>query len=158
MQVHRNSLFSGFLVVLAIAALAYSVIALYKYYNYIRLNDEATPSSIEWSVHVEKKIWPFNLFWDDTYRIQGDYNFEAEDKMWHGTTQFKEKYLNEWAAKKAIEANKEKSRRIWYNGNKKNHSTLQKKFPLKECVSAGVLWALFLYFLWLGFYVANYRD
>lgn len=154
---HKNSIFLGLLALFAIAAVSYSLVALYKYYNYSNLTKQAVASSVNWSVKVDKKMWPFNVFLDDSYKIEANYAFKVEGKSFQGYTLFKENYLNSWAAEREIEKNQKKQWTVWYEKNNENHSTLQKNFPLKECVSAGVLWVLLLYFLWLGFYVATYR-
>jgi hypothetical protein len=157
MRIHKNSLFLGFLGLLAAAASIYSAIALYKYYRYAVLDSQAPAQSIEWSIKVDKKKWPLSLLFEDNYRLLAMYSFSVEGKAMKGSTSFKENYLNSWAAEQAIKKNEQKNWIVWYQSGKVNHSTLQKNFPLKECVSAGVLWALLLYFIWLGFYVANYR-
>jgi hypothetical protein len=69
-----------------------------------------------------------------------------------------EPFRNRWGAQEAITQYAAKEWRVWFDHKDPDYSSLQKKFPLKECVSAIFLWGLLLYFLWLGFYVAKFNS
>jgi hypothetical protein len=149
MRMHRNPIWLIFLAVIAAVAIGYSSFTLYKLYGYYTLTRETSPLSIQWTVKVLS---------DDEYAVNGAYAFLVEGKTIQGETLFKdETFMNPWAAEASVQKFSGKSWKVWYQPSNLHHSTLQKKFPLKECSSAGVLLALLLYFIWLGFYVTRYQ-
>jgi hypothetical protein len=154
---HKNPFFLTLLACLAAAALTYSVIAIYKYIRYASLTATAQAEEMQWDIKAHARMKPLDLILADHYFVQAHYNFYDKDKKHAGKTRFKESYLNSWAAEQAIKDFEKQSWTVWYEPGKGNHSTLQKNFPLKECISAGVLWALLVYFIWLGCYVAANR-
>jgi hypothetical protein len=147
---HKNLLWQAFLVVVLITTLVYSGIAAYRYFNYSRLTAFAQASTLKWNIQE---------LTDEEFIIEGDYTFGVNNKTYRGKTSWpREPYRNDYAAEKAIEEFSSQNWKIWYDPSNPDHSSLQKKFPLKESISAAFLWALFLYFLWLGYYVNKFKT
>ena len=98
--------------------------------------------------------------WLGRYFLEAHYEFSRESKTYQGQTDFREEtYINTWAAEQQILYNKNQTWKVWYQPKKFTHSSLQKKFPAKECGSAAVLVGLLIYFIFLGFYTGPlYRD
>lgn len=149
MVMHKNKLWLGFLAVCIAITLWFSVEALYKIYSFYRLTAEAPLLNSNWTIRKAS---------DEMYIVQASYEFEVEGQKFQGNTEFtRDYYRNMWGAEQAITAFKKVYHRVWYAPSNPRHSSLQKTYPLKECISAGILWVLVLYFLWLGFYVTRYQ-
>lgn len=150
MLMHSNRYWLILLACLAAALCWKSGEALYRLYGYYRLNAQAQGSVTAWSVV------PLS---DEYYLLQAHYRFRAGEKEFEGDYRFQDDpYLNGWSAEQEIKKRKLAGVRVWYSSRNPLISALQKKFPLKECLSASALWILFLYFIWLGYYVASYGS
>lgn len=157
MQMHKNPFYLTFIGILVLVVFVYSGIALYKYHRYYSLNAEAIATIKNWSVLPKVKEFAGWVYYEN-YQVKGDYSFESGNKTYEGSTIFNENYRNTWAAEQEIKKYEQQKWDVWYQLGNERHSTLQKYYPLKECVSAVVLWGLLLYFMWLGFYVTHYRT
>lgn len=147
---HKNTIWQAFIAVIFATTLWYSIVAIYSYYSYVHLKVQTSPSAMDWDI-VEKS--------DEDYVAQSIYRFEFKGKSYPGTTSFTDTpYRNQWAAEQAAREFSKKQWKIWFDPQNPHHSSLQKNFPLKECISALFLWGLVLYFLWLGFYVAKFKN
>jgi hypothetical protein len=149
-KMHRNPYYLALLLTIVGAALFFGGKAGYKYYKYSVLTAQAPLKKVDWSIQEVS---------DEEFFVKADYLFEVNGVEFPNETVFKTKHLNHWAAEQALEEMKTyKNNKVWYQPGNEHHSTLQKNFPLKECVSAAALLALLLYFVWLGIYVVNYRT
>jgi Protein of unknown function (DUF3592) len=149
MRMHKNPVWLLFLGIISVIVLWYCGVALYRYYQYITLSEASKAANIEWSVKALS---------DEQYVVDAHYTFLVKGERYSGDTVFRDEvFLNAWAAEQELPKFSSQAWQVWYQPSNLNHSTLQKKFPLKECISAGVLLGLFLYFLWLGFYVTRYQ-
>lgn len=147
---HHNLLWRAFLVTIFVIVFGYSVLALYRVHQFSKLTSETKPLKMKWSV---KEIA------DDEHMIQGNYTFEANEKTYQGEAVLKKSiYRNGWAAEQDLPKYDKEKWTVWYDPANPDYSALQKSFPLKECISALVLWALFFYFTWLGFYVGRFKT
>lgn len=147
---HKNTFWRAFLAVVFATTLWYTVVAIHSYYSYSHLKTQAAPSAIEWD--VEEKS-------EEDYLVKAMYRFEFNGKSYPGMTSFADTpYRNQWAAEEALKELSNKHWKIWFDPQNPHHSSLQKNFPFKECISAIFLWGLILYFLWLGFYVTKYKN
>jgi len=128
--------------------LTYSALSLWI--GYIRLDASTKPKSIEWNVHAVS---------DEVYHIDAHYVFDWKGKEFSGETEFHhDPFRNAWAAEEGIKAYKKHPAYIWFSSSDPTYSSLQKNFPLKECLSAIVLWGLLLYFLGLKYYVNKMKT
>jgi len=148
---HKNLLWQAFLAVVFLITLWYTGTAAYRYYFYSRLTERAPLVSIQWNVKEKAS---------DQYIIEASYRFSLGNESYFGTTTWpNDTFRNSWAAEMAIKQEySQKPWKIWFDPSNPNHSSLQKRFPFKESISAGFLWILFFYFFWLGFYVAKRVD
>jgi hypothetical protein len=143
----KNYIWQALLLTIGCAALIYSGIAIYKYNRYSSLNTSTLDVKVTELKVVEKS--------SDAFYIEANYQFEVQGKPYQGAGILDERYRNPYAAKTGIKPLNENKWEVWYDREDPNHSSLQKEFPIKEWVSTVFLWGLFLYFLWLGFYVAG---
>lgn len=137
----KNLLWMVLLLVIASCATGYSLLFAYRYYNYTRLTEKQQITSLEWN-NVEKS--------SEEHVLIGKYTYTVNGILYGGeTTKEGRPYFSAWAAKKAIDSLNKDTFVAWYDPKNPNYSSLQKHFPLRECVYTAILWGLFLYFLWL---------
>ncbi len=148
---HNNFLWQAFLVVVLLVTLAYSGIALYHYYAYSHLTAQTDDiSAMHWQIQEKS---------DTAFVVKADYTFTIQQQAFEGSTAWtKEPYLNRYAAEQAIKLMTGEHWQVWYDQHNPHRSSLQKQFPIKECLSALFLWVLLLYFVWLGYYVAKFKT
>ena len=121
--------------------------AIYLAYLYSSLNASTSIQEIKWTVEQ---------LHEDRFVLKADYTFTVKDQQFSGETLFtNDVFWNPWTAQDALKVYDQKDWTVWYSGGNPQYSSLQKNFPLKECISAGVLWILMLYFFGLGYYVAT---
>lgn len=146
---HKNHSWLAFLSVIAFVVLGYSAHTLWQVYQHEQLTEQTKPTEIEWSVWSKSS---------DQFYLHANYTSKVNGKSWKGkTTLTQPLFRNRMAAQQAIPKHAEKPWSIWYSPSSPKHSSLQKKFPLQECISAGVLWTVLIYFTWLGYYVGKFK-
>lgn len=139
-----------FLFFLALVSTYFSVMSLILMYQYIRLDSQIIPHSIHWSSHA------FN---EEHYVLKANYSFILNDKEYaNEALLLKPWYRNQWAAEQDIPIQMKKKWNIWFSVSNPESSSLQKSFPIKECVSSILLWGIFVYFVLLGFYMEKMND
>jgi hypothetical protein len=147
---HKNPLWLSFLSIIALCTLWYSGIAYLKLSHYNSLTEETTASSSAWTVKTIAA---------DAYIPEAYYSFYHQATLYDGVDVLtNELFKNAWAAEKALPEFAEKNRTVWYSPSDPHYSSLQKKFPLKESLSAVALWILLMYFVCLGLYVTKYQK
>lgn len=136
---------------LTIVNIWFAGIALHQLYIYIRLNANTSTSDIQWSV---KEIS------DERYLINGKYTFLVQNDTQTGETTLTSPYfLNQWAAEQGIIENAKHSPwKVWYSSYNPEYSSLQKNFPIKECLSSLLLFGVLLYFFGLKHYVEKHHE
>lgn len=147
---HKNVVWQAFLAIVFAVTLWHSVVALYSYYSYSQLKVQTRLTAINWEIEEES---------EEYYLLKAVYRFQFKGNSYPGNTAWAdEPYRNRWAAEQAAKEFSEQKWKVWFNPNDPHHSSLQKKFPFKQCISAIFLWGLLLYFLWLGFYVTRFKS
>lgn len=117
----------------------------YQLYQYAVLQEKTFAKKIEWSV-VEVT--------DEKYVLNAQYTFDLDGTSFSGNTRMTSlSFRNQWAAEQSIPKYDKQQWEVWYSPGNPHHSTLQKNFPLKECLSAALLWGIMGYFLWLQYYL-----
>lgn len=145
----KDRLMMVLVVVLGLCALWFSGSSLWKATQYLRLSSSISPQAISWS--VEEKS-------DERYLLHGNYTFMVNGKQFHGEDTLQSPFfLNPWATEQAIKNKSFDQPLVWYSAGNPHYSSLQKKFPLKECLSALILWGLVMYFYGLDYYVARVK-
>lgn len=144
---HKNPIWLTFLVIIALIVAWYVGVAFYRMYDFYTLQATAPATITQWSA---KEIAT------DEFAPYAKYSFVVHEKHFEGETALKYPiFRNSWAVEQSIPQLESKKWTAWYSPSNPNHSSIQKKFPTKECVSAALLFGLLLYFVWLGFYVAK---
>lgn len=145
---HPNRYWLVFLAIVAAAVCWKSGVALYRLYGYYRLTARTEGNFSDWSV-VRKS--------EENYVLKTHYTFQAGQRTYESEYEFSDQpFLNAWGAEQAIKRGKPARGDVWYSSSNPRISSLQKNYPLKECLSAALLWGLLCYFIWLGYYVASY--
>lgn len=144
---HQNRIWKFFLLALALVVLWFSGSTTYKMFNYLRLNSQAPAEQMEWSV-VEAS--------EDRFLLQASYIFHVDEKVYHGNSVLVPPFFrNEWAAKQDLPTFAARQWQVWYFSWDPGFSSLQKNFPIKECISTLLLWGILIYFVRIGYYVAK---
>lgn len=86
------------------------------------------------------------------------YHFKIDDKIFTNRYLFKKKFLNSITAKEYIENFSKNDLTIWFNTKNPNISSIEKKFPIKNCVYITIVFAVFIYFLILKYYVYSFQK
>jgi hypothetical protein len=144
---HKNPFFIVLLAALCAAGLWFFGKAAWALYDYNSYTSSVQAKTIDWNIKIvsEEQFIPYARY---TYVVNGT-EHTGEGSLKNTV------YRNEWAAGKAVEELAKKGWTIWYDPDYPNYSSLQKIFPLKECIYAGTVALLIIYFLGLGFYVAG---
>ena len=147
---HKNPLWILFLFFLTIITLWFVGRAFYLMYEYSLLQKNVPSKTIEWT--IEKMS-------EEQFVPEASYTYEVDGKNYQGKGLLIENiYRNRWAAQEATKQFPQKPWLIWYDPSQIDHSSLQKTFPTKECIYAGVLSGILFYFIGLGYYVTRQRG
>lgn len=137
-----------FLTIVAAAVCWKSAVAIYRLYGYYRLTAQTEAHFTNWSVVPLSQ---------ESYVLKTHYRFQVGQQSYEGDYLFSDRpYLNAWGAEQEIKRGRPSRGIVWYSARNPLISSLQKTFPLKESLSAALLWGLFCYFIWLGYYVTSY--
>jgi len=143
---NKNSYWLGYIFLILMVVISYTAFTSYKIYQHSRLTEEVTPHSLQWSIHKMA---------EDDYVLDSVYTFLWKGENFNGHMQDSEHFLNTWASQEALEKINKRSFTVWFDPQDPNFSTLNKEFPIKYSIYAGLLWLLFIYFVWLGNSVKN---
>lgn len=146
-----NWIWYVFLSVIASLIIGYTAFFLAKAYDYVLLTKQVPASSVNWSVYSRD---------EDVFAAQADYTFSFEGKQYAGRTIWDdgERYPNPYALEKLMNVLSTQEWKVWLNSRNPANSSLQKKFPITECVSTVILWCVFAYFVMLGEYAKRKRN
>lgn len=141
---HHNIYWFIFLLLIGLTVFIFTLKTAFQVIHFYQLSVQLPVHEIHWTI-IEKD--------SDHFDLEAHYAFFWENNLHSGQMLWPEAYLNRWAAEEFIERQKRKSWQVWINPNNFNDSTLQKKFPAKECLSTAILWGILLYFIGLDRYV-----
>lgn len=147
---HNNKLWLGFLTLITLVVVWFTWETVAKARDYFSFSQVTEVSEIHWTVFKSG---------EDHYQLNATYTFQA-----NGQTIPKEQlmpkpiYPNPWAAEQAASKENTKKFKVWYAPQTPKRASLYKHFPMKEIISTILLWGLWLYFLWLGFYVKQFSN
>jgi hypothetical protein len=150
---YKNPFWILFLAFLSLVTAWYVGRAFYLVYEYSVLQRNVPAKTIEWRVDELS---------DEQFVPEAAYTYEVDGKTYEGKGLWTEQiYRNAYAAQLAIMAFKQSPKRswtIWFDPTEITHSSLQKTFPIKECIYAGLLSGILLYFIGLGYYVSRQKE
>lgn len=145
---HKNPLFLAFLGLVSLAFLWFAAASGYKLYLY---------HSLDRSTAADVNLWRIERLSDEEFLVSATYTYTIQGNVYTGKTTFHDwPFRNPWAAEEAIKTRKQEKWSAWYSSSDFSYSSLEKSFPLKQCLSTGLLGALLLYFLWLSFYIPKH--
>ena len=143
---HRNPLWLVFISIVILAGMGYTAYAVVKVWQYVRLDTKTISQEIQWTIVSLK---------EDAFIPLAHYFFNVDGKNYKGQTRWQEIYLNEWTAREAVSRLKQSPPPVWFDSSSPEISSLQKIFPIKECIYTALLWMLGSYFFFLGYYVTH---
>jgi hypothetical protein len=143
----KNPVWFSLIGVALAATLWYSGVACLKLQNFYSLSETTTAHDLTWFVEELSS---------EDFKVGATYSYTLNQTSYTGETIFNDyTFRNPSSADDELKIKQVKVYPVFYNPQNFNHSSLQKKFPTKECVSAGVLLLLFLYFLGLKAYTCR---
>jgi hypothetical protein len=147
---HPNKIWLVFLASITLVVIWFSWGTVSHVMHYFSLEKKAKVIDSEWTI---LKIQ------DDQYQVQADFTFEYQEKQYRGFDIFEKPiYPNPWAAEYGVKEMKAKELFAWFYPKKPTNSSLEKHFPLKSILSSIILIGLWIYFIWVGFYVTQFRK
>lgn len=156
---HKNSLWLSFLGALLLLVTIFGSISFYKVWDYTRLDAITSAEKIDWSIVELKRHSLFELigFGDELFTLRGEYSFRVGENIFLGSTTLTEPlFRNLYAVEEELISIRTKPAKVWYDSSNPSYSSLQKKFPFKECLSTAIMLGLLLYFIWIGYKVGRY--
>lgn len=143
---HNNRLWIAFLALFGLLVIWYNSDALLKVYRYEALTHQTQP--VDLSLSVEEK--------SGHYHYRALYTYMIRDET-YSKNELLERPLfrNVRAAEELLPEYQSDPHTVWVNSSAPEQATLQKHYPYKECFYALLMTALLLYFIWLGFRVAQ---
>ncbi|MGM0440234.1 MAG: DUF3592 domain-containing protein [Chlamydiota bacterium] len=142
---YKNPVWVIFLTVMSLVAVAFMGFAGYKILKYRSYSTCALPTSVEWSVKAISH---------SKYLVKADFDYIVEGQKYHGKTVLRNKiFINPSAAEQALEEYRGQCWTVWYNPRKPQQATINRRFPLKVTIYAGILGLMLIYFIGLGIYV-----
>ena len=140
----KNRVALLFLAIFIVSAGWFSFKIGYKFYKYYSLDSQAVPTEFVWSVKERAS---------DRYTLDANYLYTVNGAQYSGQTElYAPVFKNKEAAKKYIKETANQRKMILYSSHKPGDSSIHKELPIKDTVYTIILWGLFFYFLWLGFY------
>lgn len=147
---HSNKYWLAFLAAVLAITLGYVVVALWQVFVYYRYDGVVVAKEVQWS---------YDRVGRDKYALHAEYDYEVDGIQYRGATVFKEDVVrNPWAAERTVEAAKTHTWQVWYQKSAPKASTVERVFPTRQCVSAGAMVLLALYFVGLGYYVGMLKH
>ncbi len=120
-----------------LAASIYTGFSLWRYWQYVRLDGVAAISSVEWNVHTNS---------EESHQIKADYTYSYRGHEYSGMTVFaKPVFINHLGAEYALKDFANESHQVYVSTTDPELSSLERNFPMKELISAVILWGIIVY-------------
>jgi len=101
--------------------------------------------------------WGIEELASNRFILEATYSFTHKGEKAEGSTIFEaDRYRNKETANHFLDQYKEKNWTVWYSPFQLENSTIDRFFPLKSCIYTAIVWCIFIYFIWLGYYVGKY--
>lgn len=117
-------------------------------YTYFLLNQKTTGEFIGFDV-IDSK---------NKCRALIKYSFKINDKIFKSYSSTKDNFLNHYTLQDYIKELPQENLTIWFNKKNPNISSIEKNFPIKNCIYLVVTLLIFAYFLVLKFYVYRFEK
>ncbi len=145
---HKNVHYIGLLLLLSAFVLWWTYDAIYLTFRYYALSASTTVVITE--VNTIKKD-------EDDYRLEIEYLYIAGENSYKKTQIMPSSYLNLFAVQKAIDELKNKNLPLYFNPRDPNQASLERVFPLKQCLYAIIMISILCYFIGLGYCIKKNR-
>ena len=146
---YPNRVWAFLFALIGASALYFGIKASYHLYLYQTETASTTALTTTWTLDE-----PSNAH----YVPQGSYTYVVDGITYSATSDLpRQIYRNRWAAEEDIASYDQKQWSVWYDPAHPSRSTLQKFFPIKECLSTALVLAILGYLIWLKTYVNRTR-
>ncbi len=138
------------LVATGLIALYFIVQVLSTGYQYVRLDERTRAQDVVWEVQMRSV---------SHYVLAAHYTYHVDGQEFRGMTRFTTPfYFNYHAAEREIRARQAEKFSVWYQKKHPSFSSLQKKFPKKECIYALLTCGVFVYFYLARSLLKSFAD
>ncbi|MCH9632794.1 MAG: hypothetical protein S4CHLAM6_11360 [Chlamydiae bacterium] len=142
---NKNLIWPIFLSVISISVVAFTSLLSIDLYRYYQLKC-AVPVE-----HMEASISQLAV---NRYCVELNYLYQVNTSKYSRNQKLnKTIYKNAWLANKEAKNLEESPVYVWYNPHKPQLGVVNKAFPYKRLFSTSVLYAVFLYFCFLGRFI-----
>lgn len=145
---HKNAYYIGLLVILTAFVLWWTYDALSLIFRYYNLSASTTVVITE--MNTIKKS-------DDDYRLEIEYIYIAGEASYKKSQILPASHLNPFAVQKTIDELKNKNLPLYFNPHDPNQASLERVFPLKQCLYAIIMISILCYFIGLGYCIKKTR-
>jgi hypothetical protein len=132
--------------VIAFFLLSYSTICQINTYLLLKKNVLANVDKLE--IRLDKK---------NRYEILAFYSFKIGNKVFFNKNCLRKKFLNILSAQDYIKKNSEKKVIVWFNPKNPNITSIERKFPIKNCIYSVLCFSIFIYFVILKYYAYSFQ-
>lgn len=144
---HKNPVWLGFLGLIFAVTCYFIVTASLEVYHFQRLEAEAPAQVQRWSIEEIAS---------SQYCPKAHYSYTVNGQLLSGEMVFSFLvFQNPKATQQEIRSLSAKEWTVSYDPNMPEDSMLEKKFPIWSCLRGGLMFCIFVYFVWLGFYVGR---
>lgn len=113
-------------------------------YIFFSINQKAVAHVESYQIREYKK---------NKYKALITYSFKVNDKIFVKKNFFRKIFLNQFNADEFVSKISKENFYIWFNKKNPNFSSLEKTFPIKNCVYLSITLLIFFYFIILKYYV-----
>ena len=146
---NNKAVFIAILLAILTCAALYTIKSGNKVYNYYSLTIKVPVQKINFSI---KKISA------NKYILCADYNYLFNKNLFHVSEDlFSTLSFSLIGAEKNQNEMEKEQHGAWINHKKPATGTLFKKFPTKDLIHTGIIWAILLYFCGLAYYLKSQK-
>jgi hypothetical protein len=146
----KNRLWFTFLAVLGMATVYLTVIAAQALYRYSVQTKVTDPVTLSWSYQKVSM---------DVYAPLATFTFAIDGALVEGRTLLSQPlFRDKQVAEQVIQKLQQQSWRVWYSPKQVHYATIEKRFPVKKTLYAGIVLGIFLYFAILGYYTQDHVE
>lgn len=141
----KNQVWLVLVLAVALATAYYLTIGVQSLLYYSNTGTSAQPIELTWN---------YRKIGSDTYAPVAAFSFFHQQAAVKGETQLSRPlFRNAAAADQVLRDLEQQEWSVWYNPKNTKQATIERRFPIKDTLSAITMLGLLVYFIFLGYYV-----
>lgn len=139
-----------FIICMSLVTAYWTAAAVHQVNAYVHLTGQMQPDQITWTYQEVSS---------DLYAPLATFTFTTEGKQIQGSTLLsRPRFRSASAAESVLQELKKQMWPVWYAPGRPEQATIERRFPLKDCLSALILLGLFVYFVLVRLYVRRFEG